>query len=306
MKILVTGLTGLVGSRFAELLKDSYELEGITRDSGVDITDKTSIEQRIFSSDAQIVIHLAAKTDVDGCEKDKEIDEKFLNQKDSNQQEWISKKTAWIMNVVGTRNIVEACRKNNKKLIYVSTDFVFDGNKSQEEGYVEEDTPNPINWYGRTKYEAEKLVQDSGLDWIILRLAYPYRANFIKKNDFFRIILQKLKDGQRLNMVTDHVMTPTFIDDFVYAADSLIKIKQNGIFHTVGDQFISPFDAAILIAEKFNLDKNLILQTSRAEYFKDRAQRPFFLGLKNDRIKKLGIEMKTLEEELEEVKNQII
>ncbi len=305
MKILVTGLSGLVGSRFTDLLGDSYEFEGITRESGVDITDKASISQRILSSDAKIIIHLAAKTDVDGCEKDKETDEKFLNQKDFNQQKWINKKTAWIVNVLGTKNIVEACKKNNKKLIYVSTDFVFDGNKSQDEGYAEEDVQNPINWYGESKSEGEKIVMNSGLDWIIARLAYPYRTSFENKNDFFRIILQKLKAGQKLNMVTDHVMTPTFVDDFVYAIDSLVKTKSSGIFHTVGDQFISPFDAACLIAKEFNFDKNLILQTSREEYFRNKAQRPFFLGLKNDKIKKMGIKMKSFEEGLKEIKKQI-
>lgn len=306
MKILVTGLTGLVGSRFAELLTDSYEFEGISRNTGVDITDKTAVIKKITSSNASIVLHLAAKTDVDGCEKDKEIDDKFLSLKDVQNQEWLKQKTAWVMNVLGTQNVVEACKASKKKLIYISTDFVFDGNISQDEGYAEEDSQNPINWYGRTKYEGEKIVINSELDWIIARLAYPYRANFDNKNDFFRIIFQKLKGGQKLNMVTDHVMTPTFIDDFVYAIDSLIKTKQSGIFHTVGDQFISPFDAAILIAEKFNFEKNLIAQTTREEYFKDKAQRPFFLGLKNDKIEKMGIKMKTFEQGLEEIKKQII
>ena len=306
MKILVTGLSGLVGSRFAELLKDSYEYEGITRESGVDITNEASIKQKILSSDAQIVLHLAAKTDVDGCENDKEIDKKFLAQKDFDQQEWINKKTAWVINVLGTKHIVEACKKTNKKIIFISTDFVFDGNKSQDEGYIEEDIPNPINWYGNTKYEAEKLVQNSGLDWIIVRLAYPYRANFAKKDDFLRVIIQRFKNNQNLSMITDHIMTPTYIDDFVYAIDSLIKTNLSGIFNVVGGQFISPFDGAVLVADKFNFDKGLITQTTRKEYFKDKAQRPFFLGLKNDKIKNMGIKMKTFEEGLEEIKNQVI
>ncbi len=306
MKILVTGLSGLVGSRFTELLGDSYEFEGITRKSGVDITDEASINRKILSSGAQIILHLAAKTDVDGCEKDKEIDEKFLAQKDFDRQEWINKKTAWTINVSGTKYIVEACKEANKKIIFVSTDFVFDGNKSQDEGYIEEDIQNPINWYGKTKYEAEKLVQNSGLDWTIVRPAYPYRANFAKKNDFLRVILQRFKNGQSLNMITDHIMTPTLIDDFVYAIDSLIKTNSSGIFNVVGDQFISPYDGAVLVAEKFNFDKGLITQTTRKEYFKDKAQRPFFLGLKNDKIKNMGIKMRSFENGLEEVRRQIL
>ncbi len=306
MKILVTGLSGLVGSRFTELLGDSYEFEGITRESGVDITDEASINRKILSSDAQIILHLAAKADVDGCEKDKEIDEKFLAQKDFDRQDWINKKTAWTINVSGTKYIVEACKEANKKIIFVSTDFVFNGDKSQDEGYVEEDIQNPINWYGKTKYEAEKLVLGSGLDWTIVRLAYPYRANFAKKNDFLRAIMQRFKNGQSLNMIADHIMTPTFIDDFVYAIDSLIKTNSSGIFNVVGDQFISPYECAVLVAEKFNFDKGLITQITRKEYFKDKAQRPFFLGLKNDKIKNMGIKMRSFENGLEEVKKQIL
>lgn len=306
MKILVTGLSGLVGSRFAELLKDSYEFEEITRESGVDITDKASINQKILSSGAQTVIHLAAKTDVDGCEKDKEIDEKFLAQKYSDSSKWINMKTAWVINVLGTKNIVEACEKANKRIIFISTDFIFNGEKSQDEGYSEDDIPDPINWYGKTKYEAEKLVQNSSLDWTIVRLAYPYRASFAKKDDFLRVILQRFKNNQSLSMITDHIMTPTFIDDFVYAIDSLIKTNVSGMFNIVGDGFVTPHEAANLIAREFSLNTSLIGKTTREEYFRGKAQRPFFLGLKNDKIKRMGIEMKSFESGLKEINKQLI
>lgn len=305
MKILVTGLTGLVGSRFAEILSDSYEFESVSRKTGIDITDKTSVIKKISSSNAQAVLHLAAKTDVDGCEKDKELDLKFLSKKNFKADNRSLPKTAWVINVLGTQNIIEGCGKGNKKLIYVSTDFVFDGER-EGLGYAEDDTPNPVNWYAQTKYEAEKAVWASGLNWLILRLAYPYRAKLTGKSDFVRTILNVLTKGERLRVITDHVMTPTFIDDFVYAVDGLLKVNASGIFHTVGDQFISPFDAANLIASKFNLDKNLISQTLRAEYFKGKAQRPFFLGLKNDKIKQMGIKMRSFEEGLEEIKKQIL
>src|SRR3989344_9155773 len=166
MKILGTGLTGLVGSRIVELLSDSYEFENISRNTGVDITDKEKIIEKIKSSDAAIVLHLAAKTDVDGCEKDKALGEIG---------------DAWKINVEGTRNVADACRESRKKLIYVSTDFVFDGTR---EAYAEDDTPNPINWYGKTKYEGEKIVQNLLTPWLIVRIAYPYRASFAKL-DFF-------------------------------------------------------------------------------------------------------------------------
>lgn len=283
MKILGTGLTGLIGSRIVELLNGTYEFEF----SETNITDKETIDEKISSSNASVVLHLAAKTDVDGCEKDKILG---ING------------NAWKINVEGTKNIVEACEESNKKLIYISTDFVFDGEKGSE--YSEEDKPNPVNWYAITKYEGEKIVQNSNLNWIIARLAYPYRVNFQRK-DFVRNLIHFFKNKEPLNMVTDHIMTPTFIDDIAFALDKLLKNNSKGIFHIVGSSFVSPYEAAVKIAEVFNFDKTLIKTITRQNFFKDRAPRPFRLAIKNDRIQKLGVKMKTFEEGLKKIKDQM-
>ncbi|MEK7450531.1 MAG: SDR family oxidoreductase [Patescibacteria group bacterium] len=283
MKILGTGLSGLIGSRVVELLNGNHEFEF----SDTDITDKGAIDEKINSSSASVVLHLAAKTDVDGCEKDKILG--------------VDGDT-WRINVEGTRNITEACEKSNKKLIYISTDFVFDGEK--ESAYSEEDKPNPVNWYATTKYEGEKIVQNSNLNWIIARLAYPYRANFQRK-DFVRNLIHFFKNKEPLNMVTDHIMTPTFIDDIAFALDKLLKNNSKGIFHIVGSSFVSPYEAAVKIAEVFNFDKTLIKTITRKEFFKHRAPRPFRVAIKNAKIQKQGIKMKTFEEGLREIKNQI-
>jgi dTDP-4-dehydrorhamnose reductase len=303
-KILATGLTGLVGSRFTELLDEVYEFEHINLSNGIDILDKDAVLDKILSSDANIVIHIAAKTNVDGCQTDKEKDKQILSFKTSEEKEnaWKEEKTAWAVNVFGTQNIVKACQKTNKKIVYISTDFVFDGTKKS---YAENEKPNPINWYAKTKYEGEKLIQNSGLDYIIARIAYPYRALF-KRNDFVRGLLEKLERGEKLNMVTDHIMVPTFIDDIANALDILIRLNQKGIFHVVGSQRVTPYDAAIKIAQGFDLrDESLISKTTRREYFAGKAPRPFCLYLKNDKIGKLGIEMSTFDKGLSEIKNQI-
>jgi dTDP-4-dehydrorhamnose reductase len=301
-KILATGLTGLVGSRLAELLGDAYEFEALSRAGGVDILSKEAVLRAILSSEAKLVLHMAAKTNVDGCEADKLRDEEILGLKTPAEQEnaWIKEQTAWAVNVFGTQNIIEACQKTKKKIIFLSTDFIFDGKKR---AYVEEDEPGPVNWYAKTKYEAEKLVQSSGLDYIIARIAYPYRAYF-ERQDFVRVLIAKLQKGEQLNMVTDHIMTPTFIDDIVNALDVLIKLEQKGIFHVVGSQTITPYDGAIKIAKEFGLNETLISKTTRREYFAGKAQRPFCLHLKNDKIGKLGIEMSTFDKGIIEVKNQ--
>lgn len=283
MRILGTGLFGLVGSRVAELLSPKYELEF----SKEDITDKDSIQKIIESSTSSFVLHLAAKTDVDGCEKDKEKGEEG---------------DAWKINVLGTQNIADICAKSGKKLIYISTDFVFDGKKNT--GYVEEDSPNPINWYGKTKYEGELRVQDSNCDFLIARIAYPYRANYDQKSDFARGLIEKIKNGAELSMITDHIMTPTYIDDIASALDTLIGKNESGIFHMVGDEAISPYDAAQIICKIFGFDKSKINETKREKFFQGRAPRGFNLYLKNDKIKRLGIKMRSFKEGILEIKNQ--
>jgi dTDP-4-dehydrorhamnose reductase len=289
MKILGTGLTGLVGSRIVELLKDKYEFKNLSRSSGVDIVNKNQVLEKVKSSDAQIVLHLAAKANVDGCEVDK-----VLGQDGE----------AWKVNVEGTRNVADACLKTNKKLIYISTDFVFDGVNPPADGYSEEDIPNPVNYYAQTKYEGEKIVRNLKTPWIIARIAYPYRASFVK-TDFFRAILNRLKCGEEIAAVIDHVFTPTYVDDVALALDVLINNNSLGIFHVVGSQSLTPFDSANLIADEFNLDKSKISKTTRSEFFNNRAPRPFQLVLKNDKIIRLGVRMRTFEEGLDEILKQV-
>lgn len=306
MKILGTGLSGLVGSRVVELLKPQHKFENIGHEIGIDITDREGVIQAIRGLDAPILLHFSAKTDVDGCEKDKKKDIKILSNKDIKAQDtqWRKEKTAWSVNVLGTKNVIEGCRQGKKKIVYISTDFVFDGKKNSYEEYREIDIPNPLNWYGQTKYEAEKLVQSSGLEWAVVRIAYPYRA-FFKRTDFVRSIIHKLQNRKNIRAVTDHVMTPTFIDDIAYSLRSIIEQSSSGIFHAVGSQHVTPYEAIRFIASTLNFDESLVTLTTRDDFFLNRALRPFNLALKNDKIQRLGVKMKTFEEGLNEVKKQI-
>lgn len=305
MKIIGTGLSGLTGSRIVTLLQDTYQFENISLSTGVDITDRSSVIEKIKQSDAPLVLHFSAKTDVDGCEKDKEEDNQFVkNPSDEKLQAIIHNKTAWAVNVLGTQNVVDACTETGKKILFVSTDFVFDGEKSITQGYTEEDQPNPINWYGQTKYAAEKIVQNASVPWIILRLAYPYRAHFPKK-DFLRAILERLKNKQTVAAIEDHIMTPTYIDDIASVLTTLIKENATGIFHTVGSQYITPYEVAVTIIKEFQFDASLVQKTTREEYFKNRAPRPFCLAMRNAKIEALGVKMKTFEEGLTRIKEEI-
>lgn len=289
-QIIGLGLSGLIGSRITELLSEKYEFISLSYENGIDISKKETLGVIKDYKDANFVLHFAAKADVDGCEEDKELGEKG---------------DAWKFNVIGTQNVVDYCRDFGKKIIYISTDFVFDGNISLDKKYSEEDKPNPINWYAQTKYGGEKVVEKSGADYIIARIAYPYRAFYELKKDFFRAILSNLQSGKEVKGVTDHIFTPTFIDDIAYGLDALIRNDAMGIYHIVGSEKLTPYGAAVKIADQFNLDKNLIIKITREEYFAGKAPRPFNVALKNDKIRELGVNMKGFIEGISEIKSQL-
>ncbi len=279
-KILTIGGTGLVGSRVNQLLSQNYTIENLSTKNGIDITKPKTL-QPLQENDHELIIIYAAKTDVDACEKDKDLGDRG---------------ETYQINVTGIQNIVNTLKKTNKKLIYISTDFVFDGEAPPPGGYTEENPTNPIDWYGQTKYLGEQILQKSGQPFLILRIGYPYRADDFPKKDFYRAMHTRLLNNQPITAVTDHIMTPTFIDDIAIAIEKLISTDKEGIYHVTGSQSLSPYEASLLIAESFNLDKSLISKTTRADFFKNRAPRPFNLTVNNDKILKLGIKMKTFEE----------
>lgn len=287
--VLLIGASGLIGSRLVELFKGKYltESQGIT--TGVDITDPETLSP-ISDSKSQTVIHLAAKTDVDGCESDKLLGEDG---------------ESWRINVDGARNVAKICRETGKKMIYFSTDFVFNGEKKPGESYSEEDRPDPLSWYAKTKYEGELAVQSEADNHIILRTAYPYRADFPEKKDFVRAIRSALEEGREVRGITDHIMCPTFIDDMAHAISALIDQDKTGTFHMSGSTPLTPYDAAREIAREFSLEGDLIQKTTREEFFKGRAVRPFNINMKNDKIRKLGVTMNTFSDGLALMHSQL-
>lgn len=283
MKILGTGLTGLIGSRTIELLSD-FSFTSISRKKGADIVDKNSLIPFFDSFEGDWVLHMGAKADVDSCETDRDL---------GVQGE------AWRINVIGTQNMAELAAEYNKKLIYISTDFVFDGEKPEGQGYIEEDRTRPINWYGETKFQGEQKIKEVGGEYLILRIAYPYGLSSAPKKDFVRSIAERLKEGKPINGISDHIFVPTYIDDIAYSLHTLISQNTLGTFHLVGSEALTPYDASLLIANAIGINPEVIGKTTRAEYFKGKALRPFNLYLENDRIKNLGIQMKTFEQGLE-------
>lgn len=276
LKIAGTGLTGLVGSRIVELLQNDFDFTPIPF-SEMDITNKDDVNRKLFETDFDIFLHAAAYTNVDGAENDHDA--------------------AYKLNVTGTQHVFETVINKRKKFIYISTDFVFDGNHAPAS---ESSTPNPISVYGTTKYEGEQVVGHNGM---IVRISYPYRAIFEQKKDVVRSIIDLLKNGGRIKGITDQILTYTFIDDIAFSLKHLLTNFSPEIYHIVGGDSQSGYDSIMQICDVFGLDKSKVDQTTYSEFYAGRALRPkngTTISTKNN-----FYPMKTLQNGLLELKKQI-
>ncbi len=287
--VLATGATGLVGSRFVDMFSDKYEVFNMDLSTGVDITDRSTLEKFIGDHpEAKSLIHLAAFTDPGQA---------FAQTGDKTG-------ICYRVNVEGTKNIADICKARGIHLIHVSTDFVFDGQKTSP--YTEDDPTSPIEWYGETKALAEQVVTESGASYTITRLAYPYRATYDLKPDLIKKIRAGLESGKLYPQFTDTIITPTFIDDIARAFDKVIELKPQGILHTVGSTSLSPFELAQKVASTYGFDPALVKEGSLTEYLKTSA-RPYArtVAVSNTKANQvLGLHFATLEEGLAEIVKQ--
>jgi len=180
--------------------------------------------------------------------------------------------------------------------------MVFPGTKELPGKYSEDDQTGPVGFYAETKAEAEKLIENAMCPWVIFRIAYPYRANFEKK-EYVRVLKSLLEQGREVKAVSDHYFTPTFIDDIAPVITLIIENDLKGKLHVTGEEAVSPFEVAIKIAKVFNLNEELIKKTTREKYFKNKAPRAYNLSLNNDKIVKLGAKFHSFSEGLEEIKD---
>lgn len=277
LKISGTGLTGLVGSRIVELLQNDFDFTPIPF-ADMDITNKDAVNKKLYETDFDIFLHAAAYTNVDGAQKDPDAAQK--------------------LNVTGTQNVFETVTNKRKKIIYISTDFVFDGATG---AYSEDATPNPISVYGKTKYKGEKIVGKNGM---IVRISYPYRAIFDQKKDFVRGIIDTLKSGQQMSGVTDQILTYTFIDDIAYGLKHLFTNFSNETYHLVGSDSLSGYDSIMTMCDVFSLDRSKVDQTTYDAFYANRAKRPkngAIVSIKNN-----FYPMKNFRAGLTAMKNQLV
>lgn len=302
MKLILTGATGLIGSRFEELLYEKHEIIPLSASKGVDITNPESVSNFFNNKLYDAVIHLAGKADVDACEEDKPEDLESLraygenvlgiNMNSLDIMPWIGKSSAIAVNAVGTKILYDEVKKSNSKFIYISSDFVFSGN---EDSYSENSNPNPVNWYGMSKYLGEQTV-DRNSD-LIVRIAFPYGHSSPVKKDFVWKLHDLMQGREEVSLISDQVITPTFIDDIVMGLDFLLSSNSSGIVNLVGSTSLSPKDIGVKLKKKFNLHTQ-IKESSLSFVYEGKARRPLRSVMKNDKLKNMGFIPKSFDEGL--------
>jgi len=304
-KILVIGASGLVGSRFVELAKSKLSIIPVDENI-LDITNKESVDKFFKENEFDSVLNFAAITNVDGAEKERGDENGFT----------------WKLNVIGPKNLAEACKVNNKQslaskspgkfLVQISTDFVFRGTENEAGPYAEDTTlpedNNGIGWYGWTKNRAEARIRESGVRNAVVRIAYPfYGSKFEQKLDFAKNYLKVFDNGKLFPIFTDQTFTPLNIDDFVESMVKILNEEIEGTFHIVSSDTATPFDFVEYLLNKTRNVSGVVQKGSMIEFLKTvgRTPRPRLGGLKTEITeKRLGMKFKTWREMVDDFANK--
>ncbi|MEG0051023.1 MAG: dTDP-4-dehydrorhamnose reductase [Terrisporobacter sp.] len=261
MKVLVTGINGQLGHDVVkELSKRGHESIGVDRET-MDLTIPSQIKECIKNTNPDAIIHCAAYTAVDAAEDNEDLCRQI--------------------NALATSDIAKCAKELDIPMIYISTDYVFDGSKDGE--YTEEDIPNPINIYGRTKYEGETYVQDLLEKFYIVRISWVFGEN---GNNFIDNMIRLSKDRETLNIIDDQVGSPTYTKDLSVLLVDMIECDKYGIYHVTNEGFCSWYEFANKIFEfkKVNIET---IPITTAEY-KTRATRPINSKMSKRKLEKNG------------------
>ena len=258
-KLLVLGGSGLVGSSFINTSKTDYDIIFSyntnkikipnTQSFQIDLFDNDKIKKIIKNYNPDIVLHTIAHSSVDLCETDHSIADR--------------------LHVDATNQIANTCASVNSKLIFLSTDAVFEGQLNKK--YSETDIPNPVNYYGKTKLEAEKIVLNASSNNVVLRTSVIY--GWHEKSRFTNWILDYLKHGKSVDPFSDQFNTPTLIDDLVKVILKIIDKNISGLYHATGKTCLNRYQFAILLAKRFSYDVSLVHSVTKLEK-KQNAPRP--------------------------------
>ncbi|WP_432703748.1 dTDP-4-dehydrorhamnose reductase [Methanothermobacter thermautotrophicus] len=251
MKILITGSSGMLGSDLVDILSRRHE---VVTSGSLDIRDLEGVMELLRETRPDAVVHAAAFTDVDCAETERD--------------------TAYQVNVLGTRNIAAAASDVGSSILYISTDYVFDGEKG--EGYLEFDEPNPINFYGKTKYLGEVSVRELSEMFYIVRTSWLFGRN---GRNFVRTMVELAERGHEISVVDDQYGSPTYTRDLAAAIGDLLERPAYGVYHLTNSGQCSWYEFAIDIFNE--LDMEVCLKPVKSHEFPRPARRPSFSVLRN-------------------------
>ena len=284
-KILIVGASGFLGSTFLSIFKKNYNVLGTycknkPKSNKIKFikleNNHKSFKKKIKEFSPNIIIHCAGITDIEYCEK--------------------NKKNCKKVNIELTKFICELANVNKSKLVYISSDHLFDGkNKSYSEKYK----TSPLNYYGISKVISEKIIDDKLKDFLIIRTNFfGSLRNKFKKN-FLYFILKNLIQRRKIYLFKDVYYSPISISELTRCLIKLINFKQVGIFNISGNERISKYKFGILVARIFNLNEKLVIPIKINE--KKLVSRPLNMALSNKKLKKIGIKVKSLNTQLKKI-----
>lgn len=287
---MITGANGFLGYYLVrQLLDKGFEVIATGRgecrlpfngESGfqyetMDFADRGSVQSVIGNYKPTVIVHAGAMSKPDECQ--------------------LNREKAYHCNVEGTRYLLEAAAGAGSFFIFLSTDFIFDGEKGM---YREEDEPHPVNYYGITKWQAEAEVRKYPHDWAIARTVLVYGKPRSGRSNILTIVKEKLEKGESYLVKNDQVRTPTWVEDLASGIAAIIVKRATGVFHLSGIDILTPYEMACRAADYLGLDRSLLKNVTEKD-MEEPARRPLKTGFIIDKARRvLGYEPVSFEEGL--------
>lgn len=257
MKFLITGSNGQLAREIIRILAAANHEVVAPPEESLDISEPNAIHEAITQNKPEAIVNCAAYNFVDKAEEDFDA--------------------ACRVNAIGARNLAVECEEHNALLVHFSTDYVFDGSK--EDFYTEEDEPNPLNNYGKSKLLGERFVMEEANNFLLLRLSWVFGEG---RQNFFYNLLKWAEKNQVLKVVCDETSVPTYTEDIGKVTMLAVAKRLRGIFHLTNSGYATRYEVARYFFEKLGEDKLILPVTSN--YFPTVAKRPPFSAMSNRRI----------------------
>ena len=279
---MIIGVSGLLGEGFLhlktnhDLITTTFSKNSINNSTILDIRKFENIKKFIEKHRPDVIINTAAITNPEYCEN---------NPNEANET-----------NVVGVKNLAEICNTSQIHFIQVSTEYVFDGIKGE---YQEEDIPNPISIYGKTKFESEKITMKTNPSFCVVRTAMLFGWSKNKLN-LATLLISKLSKGEKIDVINDQIVSPSYNDNIAEILLELAEKKLSGIYHVSGSSIMNRLQFAKDLAKEFNLDEKLLESISISD-FNWKVRRPKNGGLVVEKISKVKVDPQ-MKKPMEDVK----